>query len=109
MSLLHDAATLFGFGDFFSADGVVQAARPVVVAETADAHNDQTGHRPIAPGWDIAESRLASGQRMGAIFSISCVRRLTDSMHSRIMLAFKLIPVIWGMSVRTVFTGTIDE
>jgi hypothetical protein len=32
----------FGFADFLSGDGAVRVARPVTVAETADAHNDQT-------------------------------------------------------------------
>ena len=32
----------FGFADFLSGDTAVRVARPVAVAETADAHNDQT-------------------------------------------------------------------
>jgi hypothetical protein len=32
----------FGFADFLSGDAALRVARPVAVAETADAHNDQT-------------------------------------------------------------------
>jgi hypothetical protein len=37
-----DLSSPFGFADFLSGDTAVRVARPVAVAETADAHNDQT-------------------------------------------------------------------